>query len=370
MPERQLQELLSRRSASMLCVASCSFFLLLFCDQLYQQISFRSSEFEFRETGAAILLTLGAAIGGALAAWSYKPLTAPRFMAYAMRFCAVLALTTLVLPFARSAALLAPLLGIGMGFLVVLLLCALRAATGRSRLGRSLGLGLGLGLLLCNLPWFLLAPQSFKTIISSAAVMLGSLLAGKVQPRHDSESGSTNYDLGTMKLWLGIFAALSLVAAIGRDLFMHAPTAKAVLWRGGSMLWLNALLGFACCYAAGLLLDKGRNALLGLLSCGLLAFAALGVGFLDVLGFWPKFAHSAGVALLLCCMCYYVARSGRPWLAAAACLLSTWLPNFIVTGLFKPGLLASHEIILALAIFSLCALGWHWHTVGRFRRGT
>jgi mono/diheme cytochrome c family protein/uncharacterized membrane protein YgcG len=154
------------------------------------------------------------------------------------------------------------------------------------------GLGTGLGYALCNLPPVFLATPAQQANAGVVFAVVGALLVprratGPVRPRAKPRSR------GIVAVVLA-FTALVWLDSAAFFIIQHERDLKSATW-GEPMLWRNAAVHLAFAIAAGLLLRRRFNAVLGA-AWAILAVAALAVNHADtrgLAGWW----YPAGVSL-------------------------------------------------------------------------
>ena len=154
------------------------------------------------------------------------------------------------------------------------------------------GLGTGLGYALCNLPPVFLSSPSQQATAGVVFAVVGALLVPRraaVPVRPPAAPRSR----GIVAVVLA-FTALVWMDSAAFFIIQHERDLKSATW-GEPMLWRNAAVHLAVALAAGLLLRRRFNAVLGA-AWAILAVAALAVNYADtrgLAGWW----YPAGVSL-------------------------------------------------------------------------
>jgi mono/diheme cytochrome c family protein len=170
-----------------------------------------------------------------------------------------------------SAALVAFLIGTGLGITTVTLVTHLRAWTGE-RLGiLSVGLGTGVAYFICNVPAVFTATPQMQATFAASLCVLAIVLP--LAPSCDVADKS----LALRSSIPFVVALLSFAALIWLDsaafyIIQHTESLKAGTWVGSAHLWTNGALHFAAAVLAAVLLQRGRAS-----AALALAFAALGI---------------------------------------------------------------------------------------------
>lgn len=154
------------------------------------------------------------------------------------------------------------------------------------------GLGTGLGYALCNLPPVFLATPAQQATAGVVFAVVGALLVprratARVRP------GAPPRSRGIVAVVVA-FTALVWLDSAAFFIIQHERDLKSATW-GEPMLWRNAAVHLAVAIAAGLLLRRRFNAVLGA-AWLVLAIAALAVNHADtrgLAGWW----YPAGVSL-------------------------------------------------------------------------
>lgn len=154
------------------------------------------------------------------------------------------------------------------------------------------GLGTGLGYALCNLPPVFLATPAQQAVIGAAFALSGALLVPR-KAVATVRQPAVSPGRGLVAV-VAAFTALVWLDSAAFFIIQHARDLKSATW-GEPMLWRNAAVHLAVAIAAGLLLRRRFNAVLGA-AWLILAGAALAVNHADtrgLAGWW----YPAGVSL-------------------------------------------------------------------------
>lgn len=154
------------------------------------------------------------------------------------------------------------------------------------------GLGTGLGYALCNLPPVFLATPAQQAMAGVVFAVIGALLVPRRAPVPVRPPIAPR-SRGIVAVVLA-FTALVWLDSAAFFIIQHERDLKSATW-GEPMLWRNAAVHFAVAIAAGLLLRRRFNAVLGA-AWAILAIAALAVNHADtrgLAGWW----YPAGVSL-------------------------------------------------------------------------
>jgi cytochrome c oxidase cbb3-type subunit 2 len=183
---------------------------------------------------------------------------------------AIAAILTLARFDVAQAAVVAFLVGAGLGVTTVTLVTHLRDWVGERRGAVYAGLGTGIGYLVCNVPAVFTATPRMQAVLAAALCSLAIAL-----PLGGSNCGENVAARQRTRMpflvALPAFAALIWLDSAAFYIIQHTDALKAGTWSGSAHLWVNGALHFAAAIGAGVLLQRGRaSATLAL------AFAALG----------------------------------------------------------------------------------------------
>ena len=367
--ENFVQGWISRRAAGVICVAAAFFYFLIFIEMAFLDLLRSSPAGWSRIQSVQVVVTLSAVLGGALAASFFRPERHLRALTILFRFCALVAIASLAVPLERLAYLMAFVVGLGFGFLSIVLVATLRTALNRARLGMVVGLGVGVAYALCNVPWLYAAPEAVQAVFACIAVLVGSLVSGRLKPKHGAESGSEDYEPRILCSWILVFLVLITMDSAAHALFQHEASLRALRWNGGTIVWFPVFIHCAAAVFAGRLLDKGVRASLVLAAFGLLVMASLALVHPERTGVLARYFHVAGVSLYTVGFLYFAAKGGRPWIIVLLFSLSGWLGLSLGAGLVQACDGVPFWFILAAGVILVSALVFRWQKVGRFRRG-
>ena len=180
---------------------------------------------------------------------------------------ALLALAPLQL---ATAALVAFLIGGGLGITTVTLVTHLRAWAGERRGILHVGLGTGIAYFICNVPMVFTAGARAQAIL--AAGLCAAAIGLPLNPSEIVErvEGHRHSQL-SFAVALTSFAALIWLDSAAFYIIQHTEILKAGTWLGSAHLWVNGGLHGVTAVMAAMLLERGRASV-----TLALAFAALG----------------------------------------------------------------------------------------------
>ncbi|MGA8042842.1 MAG: cbb3-type cytochrome c oxidase subunit II [Terracidiphilus sp.] len=187
--------------------------------------------------------------------------------------CGAAALGALLPLNIAAAAVLAALIGAGLGLLTVTLVTHLAAWCNPRNPLLSVGIGTGIGYFLCNVPWFFAASPQTHSAAAALLCALGLVLA----PRDGaSEPSAVSFPPPRIALPFALvvacFGALVWLDSAAFFIIQHTPVLKAGTWHGTVHLWTNAVLHLAAAIVSALLLR--RSGLLTILAAAFCALAA------------------------------------------------------------------------------------------------
>ncbi len=168
--------------------------------------------------------------------------------------CAIAASLSLAPLTTRSAAIVAFLIGAGLGISTVTLVTHLDLWIGKRRPVLKIGIATGLAYAVCNVPSVFTAPPSIQALLAAALSFLGiALPLNTPQENSPDESGTI---AARMPFLVALFSFLALIWLDSAAFYIiqHTETLKAGTWMGSVHLWMNAALHFAgaivCCSPA------------------------------------------------------------------------------------------------------------------------
>jgi cytochrome c oxidase cbb3-type subunit 2 len=196
------------------------------------------------------------------------------------------------------------------GFFLALLTTALVGVLSESFPGNGIGLVCGLGTgsayFFSNVPAVFSASALMQCALGGGACMAGIAVCcvGPLNSRDGMEktanAQSNQQSLSRARwVWLGvvlIFFVLVWTDSAAFTRIQETPKLKALTWSGASHLWMIGGMHFVAAFVGGWLMDRGRLALLAVLS-----FLGLLIGFATLQqswgGFAPTLLYVAGVSL-------------------------------------------------------------------------
>lgn len=172
-----------------------------------------------------------------------------------------------------TAAMVAFLIGAGLGITTVTLVTHLRTWTGK-RLGIiHVGLGTGLAYFICNVPAVFTATPEDQALLAACLCVVAILLPLRSEdPAPPLDSPETKISFPTS---LVSFAALIWLDSAAFYITQHTPTLKAGTWLGSVHLWSNCALHLITAVIASVLLQRGRTMITLTLAFGSLALACV-----------------------------------------------------------------------------------------------
>ncbi|HTO05198.1 MAG TPA: cbb3-type cytochrome c oxidase subunit II, partial [Opitutus sp.] len=315
------------------------------------------------------MLGLGAGgIAGAMgAARAFRAQRAGTLLRWAFRACAISGLLALAARGFAAIAAVGVLSGASLGALTVTLAATLRQATGLSRLGLCIGAGTGLAYAWCNIPWIFRASPAMQTLLAVAAVGTASLLPRLLfPPPFDSEARITVRDRWSdVARWVVILLALVWLDSAAFYIIQHNPSLRMETWSESATLFANAAIHLVAAIVAGLLLDRGKRALVA----GF-AIVTLGVAGLILNGTLPRGLsangfYTAGVSLYSVVLVEYPARTGRVWIAALVFGVAGWMGSAFGIGMAQDLAQIPTAFIAAAVLIVMLALFWRTRAVAR-----
>ncbi len=217
-----------------------------------------------------------------------------------------------LLPFGFSAAaVLAFLIGAGLGLLTVTLVTHLRQFAGDRNPLFAVGAGTGAGYLICNVPGFFAASAEVQAL-SAGVLCLTGIAFTFPPPAVQAEARATSPQSAvSFYRALAGFTALVWLDSAAFFIIQNTPSLKAGTWQGSLHLWANGLLHLIAALASAWLLR--RRGLSPVLTG---AFVALGAACLLLLD--PGRAQLASVFYPIGVSLYSVALVAYPSLIAPA----------------------------------------------------
>ena len=189
----------------------------------------------------------------------------------ALSACAAL-LTLLPLGIA-AAAIVAFIIGSGLGITTVTLVTHLRLWTGESAGILNVGVGTGIAYFICNVPAVFTAPARTQAILAACLCVAAILMP--LDAAHN-ESRAVGESHVRFAIALASFAALIWLDSAAFYIIQHTPSLKAGTWLGSVHLWTNGVLHLLTAVTTGMLLQRGlRTATVLALAFSALAFACV-----------------------------------------------------------------------------------------------
>ncbi len=187
--------------------------------------------------------------------------------------CACAALLSLLPLSIATAAVVALLIGAGLGLLTVTLVTHLAAWCSPRYPLLTVGLGTGIGYFFCNIPSFFAASPQVHAVAAALLCAVGIALAPpdsvRVEPAGPLLSLRAQLPFAFV---VASFAALVWLDSAAFFIIQHTPALKAGTWQGTAHLWTNAVLHLGAALASALLLR--RSGLLAVLAAAFCALAA------------------------------------------------------------------------------------------------
>jgi len=186
----------------------------------------------------------------------------------AAALCASLALSR------TGAAIVAFLIGSGLGIVTVTLVAYLRLWTGSHHMFLKVGLGTGLGYLVCNIPAVFTARPENQSMFA-ALLFFGAMALPLGVSSDPVESPNSEEPQFPFFVALTSFAALVWLDSAAFYIIQHASALKAATWLGSRHLWANGSLHLGAAIVAALLLQRKRTSLVLASSFGALGLACI-----------------------------------------------------------------------------------------------
>ena len=243
---------------------------------IFAQFAFLARLTELGIGGDALKLVMGAMAAGGILLSLLTPRVAmmqdPALrLRLGLALCAAAALTTLASLQLITAAVVAFLIGAGLGITTVTLVTHLRIWTGERRGILSAGLGTGMAYFICNVPAVFTASAKAHAILATGLCAVAMALPLNPRDNAESRNGDPRSQI-SFAVALTSFAALIWLDSAAFYIIQHSETLKAGTWLGSAHLWVNGALHFSAAVVAALLLERGRAS-----AALALAFAALGL---------------------------------------------------------------------------------------------
>ncbi len=187
-----------------------------------------------------------------------------------------------LLPFGFSAAaVLAFLIGAGLGLLTVTLVTHLRQFAGDRNPLFAVGAGTGAGYLICNVPGFFAASAEVQAL-SAGVLCLAGIAFTFPPPAVQAEARATSPQSAvSFYRALAGFTALVWLDSAAFFIIQNTPSLKAGTWQGSLHLWANGLLHLIAALASAWLLR--RRGLSPVLTGAFVALGAACLLLLDTL---------------------------------------------------------------------------------------
>ena len=186
---------------------------------------------------------------------------------------AVAALLSLLPLRIDTAAIVAFLIGAGLGITTVTLVTHLRNWTGERGGMLHAGIGTGLAYFICNVPAVFTATPQIQAVLAASVCAATMLLP--LESTHDTLDTMTDQARIPFAVALASFAALIWLDSAAFYIIQHTSTLKAGTWLGSVHLWINGGLHLISAVAAASLLQRRRTAVTLGLAFGALAFACV-----------------------------------------------------------------------------------------------
>jgi len=174
---------------------------------------------------------------------------------------------------AVAAALVAFLIGAGLGTSTVTLVTHLRSWTGGHGGVFKVGLGTGIAYFICNIPGIFTATPRMQALL--AAALCAVAIAIPLGPSGEAMPVENARPKMSFAVALIAFFALIWLDSSAFYIIQHAPILKAGTWMGSTHLWLNGSLHFLAALTAAMLLQRGRSAIALALAFSALGFACI-----------------------------------------------------------------------------------------------
>jgi cbb3-type cytochrome oxidase cytochrome c subunit len=243
---------------------------------IFAQFAFLIRLADLGITGSALNFVMGAMAAGGILFSLLTPRT-PLVQRPAICLRIGLAISALAALFAllplstATAAMVAFLIGAGLGITTVTLVTHLRTWTGKRRGIIYVGLGTGLAYFICNVPAVFTASPEDQAILAACLCVIAILLPLRPEdpaPPLDSPEKKMSFPTALVS-----FAALIWLDSAAFYIIQHTPALKAGTWLGSLHLWTNGTLHLITAVIASMLLHRGRTAITLALAFASLAFA-------------------------------------------------------------------------------------------------
>jgi cbb3-type cytochrome oxidase cytochrome c subunit len=172
-----------------------------------------------------------------------------------------------------AGAVVAFLIGGGLGITTVTLVTHLRTWTGKGLGIVQVGLGAGLAYFICNVPAVFTASPEDQAMLAACLCVIAIVLPLRAEdpaPALDSPEEKTPFPMALVS-----FAALIWLDSAAFYIIQHTPALKAGTWLGSVHLWTNGVLHLVTAVVASMLLQRGRTMITLALAFGSLAFACI-----------------------------------------------------------------------------------------------
>jgi len=180
--------------------------------------------------------------------------SAPR-LRLALGGCALSALLSLLPLEPRSAAVVAAVIGVSLGFATVTLVADLRNWTAGGDALWPIALGTGLAYAFCNVPAFFAASAKVQTISAALLCALAILFTGPTPSSTRPETSRTT-DAPAFPLVLAAFLVLVWLDSAAFFIIQQSPSLKAGTWQGTAHLGANAILHLVGAILSAALLSR------------------------------------------------------------------------------------------------------------------
>lgn len=155
-----------------------------------------------------------------------------------------------------SAAVVALLIGAGLGLLTVTLVTHLGAWCGERYQIFKVGLGTGVGYLICNVPVFFAASPQVQAVVAGALCLAGIGITPRAIAPQDSQGAPKRRSTLPFVLIVASFAALVWFDSAAFFIIQHTAELKAGTWQGTAHLVANAVLHLCAALVSAWLLSR------------------------------------------------------------------------------------------------------------------
>lgn len=245
---------------------------------IFAQFAFLTRLAELSIGGNALKIVMAAMAFGGILLSLLTPRTEyienPRTVRIGLAIAASAALLTLLPLNLTTAAIVAFLIGSGLGITTVTLVTHLRIWTGAQRGIIRVGLGTGFAYFICNLPAVFTATPKHQALLASCLCIFAMCV--RLGPEHQRAQATAGHSSRlTFPIALISFAALIWLDSAAFYIIQHTPALKAGTWLGSVHLWTNGTIHLLTAIAGALLLQRGRIALTLAAAFSALAFACV-----------------------------------------------------------------------------------------------